>query len=354
MSSLGALKLTKPLTALAHNAGDTRARTATRMLIVGTGQRAAALAAAMSREADLVIVGAVDVEDRGELAAIRPSIPWLGHLDDVSTLALEHAVDEICVALPLRSCFDHWRRVIAIGQEVGIPVSFDFDIVGDAERVEFFANGSPAVRCNVHPTTRRLAPFAKRAFDIVVGTAALIALSPALLLGAALVKLSSPGPILFRQPRVGRGRRVFGMLKFRTMVHNAEALRAGLTDRNDASGIMFKIDNDPRLTWAGPFLRRTSLDELPQLFNVLRGEMSLVGPRPIPTWVYEQIDEPSFHRRFSVLPGMTGLWQVHGRPQEYRLMARHDLRYVDDWSFLLDLKILAKTIPAVVRREGAR
>jgi lipopolysaccharide/colanic/teichoic acid biosynthesis glycosyltransferase len=263
-------------------------------------------------------------------------------------------VDEIRVALPLRSCFDHWRRVIAIGCEVGIPVSFDFDFIGDVTRAEFCADGSPAVRCNVHPTTQRLAPFAKRAFDIVVASAALVVLSPALLFGAGLVVLSSRGPILFRQPRVGRGRRVFGMLKFRTMVHNAEALRAGLKDRNAATGIMFKIDNDPRLTWAGPFLRRTSLDELPQLFNVLRGEMSLVGPRPIPTWVYEQIDEPSFHRRFSVLPGMTGLWQVHGRPQDYRLMARHDLRYVDEWSFLLDLKILLKTPLAVIRREGAR
>jgi lipopolysaccharide/colanic/teichoic acid biosynthesis glycosyltransferase len=126
-----------------------------------------------------------------------------------------------------------------------------------------------------------------------------------------------------------------------------------LKDQNSAKGIIFKIVNDPRLTIVGPFLRRTSIDELPQLWNVLRGDMSLVGPRPLPTWVYEQIDEPRFHRRFSVLPGMTGLWQVRGRPQEYWLMAEHDLRYVREWSFWLDLKILVLTIPAVMQRKGA-
>jgi lipopolysaccharide/colanic/teichoic acid biosynthesis glycosyltransferase len=144
------------------------------------------------------------------------------------------------------------------------------------------------------------------------------------------------------------------MLKFRTMVSNAEALRSKLQGMNSATGIMFKIDRDPRLTLIGAFLRRTSIDELPQLLNVLRGEMSLVGPRPIPTWVFEQIEEASFHRRFSVLPGMTGLWQIHGRPQHYKQMAHFDLEYVDRWSFWLDLRILVRTIPAVLRRQGAR
>ncbi len=352
MASPGAIRLTRNLTAFALPTGDARARTATRTLVVGTGQRAVKLIGAMTEEPERVVVGVMDIERRPDVDSL-PSVPWLGHLDDIGTVALEHAVDEICVALPLRSCFDSWRQVIAVGREVGIPVSFDFDIIGDATRAEFSAKGGSVLRCNLHPTTRRFAPIVKRVFDIVGACAALVVLSPALLLGSALVKLSSPGPILFRQPRVGRRRRVFGMLKFRTMVPEAEALRANLKNRNDANGIMFKIQDDPRLTWAGPFLRRTSLDELPQLFNVLRGEMSLVGPRPIPTWVYEQIDEPSFHRRFSVLPGMTGLWQVHGRTQHYQVMARHDLAYVDGWSFFLDLKILVKTIPAVIRRNGA-
>lgn len=352
MDSVGTLRLTKNLTAYALPTDDARARTATRTLVVGTGQRAVKLIATMAAQRERVILGVVDIERRSDIDAM-PSVAWLGHLDDLGTVALEHAIDEICVALPLRSCFDYWRQVMTVAREVGIPVSFDFDIIGDGARAELSSKGGSLVRCNLHPTTRRFAPIAKRAFDVVGAGAALAVLSPALLLGAALVKLSSPGPILFRQPRVGRGRRVFGMLKFRTMVDDAEALRANLKDRNDANGIMFKIQNDPRLTWAGPFLRRTSLDELPQLLNVLRGEMSLVGPRPIPTWVYEQIDEPSFHRRFSVMPGMTGLWQVHGRTQHYEVMARHDLAYVDGWSFWLDLKILLKTIPAVVRRQGA-
>jgi lipopolysaccharide/colanic/teichoic acid biosynthesis glycosyltransferase len=205
----------------------------------------------------------------------------------------------------------------------------------------------------VHPSSRPHAQWAKRLFDVLVGGTALLLLSPILLTAAVLVKITSPGPILFRQPRVGRNRRTFGMLKFRTMVQNAEELRAQIEQLNDAKGIMFKIRRDPRLTSVGPLLRRTSIDELPQLLNVLRGEMSLVGPRPIPVWVYDQIHESSFHRRFSVLPGMTGLWQVHGRQQHYTAMARHDLAYVDRWSLWLDLEILARTIPAVLRRGEA-
>ncbi len=325
-----------------------------RTILVGTGQRAAKLARSLRDEQHRHIVGAVDLARLPHLWDEMPDASWLGLLSELPSLSLAHAVDEICVALPLKSCFDEWLQVSRVGRELGIPVSFHLDLASHSEWTELRALADTTLlRCNVHPSSRRYPQWAKRLFDIVVASAALLALSPLLLMAAVLVKLTSPGPILFRQPRVGRNRRVFGMLKFRTMVVNAEELRAQIEQLNDAKGIMFKIKRDPRLTRVGPLLRRTSIDELPQLINVLRGEMSLVGPRPIPVWVYEQIDEPSFHRRFSVLPGMTGLWQVHGRKQQTTEMARHDLAYVERWSLWLDLEILARTIPAVIRRGEA-
>ncbi|HEX7283358.1 MAG TPA: exopolysaccharide biosynthesis polyprenyl glycosylphosphotransferase [Vicinamibacterales bacterium] len=325
---------------------------AVRTLIVGTGRWAATVIAALGKEGNRYLVGAVDVERRPELFEMAPETPWLGDLTTLAAVAVRHAVDEICVALPLRSRFDEWLQVQAIGRELGIAVSLRFDLGDDHAAIKWVSDAMLLV-ANRHPASLGLTPAIKRAFDIVVAALALVAVSPILLAAAIAVKATSPGPIFFRQPRVGRGRRVFGMVKFRTMVQDAERLRHELKDQNSAKGIIFKIVNDPRLTIVGPFLRRTSIDELPQLWNVLRGDMSLVGPRPLPTWVYEQIDEPRFHRRFSVLPGMTGLWQVRGRPQEYWLMAEHDLRYVREWSFWLDLKILVLTIPAVMQRKGA-
>ena len=339
---------------VAQRAPERERRDCVRTLIVGTGQRAAQLAASLLQDDMRVIVGATDVERRPDLERAAPSVRWLGPLSNIRSAIVEHSADEVCVALPLRSRFDEWQHVRQVGQELGVPVSFHLDIIGRPEwtRVETVP-GLTLVRCNVHPSTGPFATWLKRVFDIVVASLVLVAVSPVLLVAAALIKITSPGPVMFKQPRVGRARRVFGMLKLRTMVPDAEARRAEIAALNDATGIMFKIERDPRLIAIGPFLRRTSIDELPQLINVLRGEMSLVGPRPIPVWVFEQIDEPSFHRRFSVLPGMTGLWQVHGRRQNYKTMAEQDLRYVDEWSLLLDLKILARTIPAVLRREGA-
>jgi exopolysaccharide biosynthesis polyprenyl glycosylphosphotransferase len=326
-----------------------------RTLLVGTGHRATRLARTLVDTHGRHIVGAVDVLLMPDLPSEMPLVPWLGSVANIEALALEHRVDEICVALPLRSCFDEWRQAQAVGRELGIPVSFHFDLMGDGSRVQVAHSGdAQLLRCGLHPASLGAAPLVKRVFDVIVASTMLLALSPILLLAALLVKATSPGPIFFKQPRVGRGRRVFGMFKFRTMVADAEKRRSEVAAMNDASGILFKIIRDPRLTSVGPLLRRTSIDELPQLFNVLRGEMSLIGPRPLPTWACEQLEEPSFNRRYSVQPGMTGLWQVHGRPQEFKLMWKYDLQYVERWSFLLDLWILARTIPAVLKRQGAQ
>jgi exopolysaccharide biosynthesis polyprenyl glycosylphosphotransferase len=193
----------------------------------------------------------------------------------------------------------------------------------------------------------------KRAFDIGVSAAILVLFLPLWLLIALASKLDSRGPVLYVDRRIGVGEREFGMLKFRTMVANAPALQSQLEDANEAAGALFKIRDDPRVTRVGRVLRRLSLDEIPQIWNVLRGEMSLVGPRPLPLRDYRLLEE--WHRaRYAVLPGMTGLWQISGRSGlDFDDLVRLDFAYLENWSIWLDITIIARTIPAVLRGRGA-
>jgi exopolysaccharide biosynthesis polyprenyl glycosylphosphotransferase len=193
----------------------------------------------------------------------------------------------------------------------------------------------------------------KRSFDVVVSAALIVLGLPLWLLVAAAVKLDSPGPVFYRDRRIGLGEREFGMQKFRTMYADAAERQQALEAVNEASGPLFKIRNDPRVTRVGRILRRYSIDELPQVFNVLRGEMSLVGPRPLPIRDYVQLED--WHRkRYLVLPGMTGLWQVSGRiALSFDELVRYDFYYLENWSIWLDISILAKTLPAVLARRGA-
>jgi lipopolysaccharide/colanic/teichoic acid biosynthesis glycosyltransferase len=176
---------------------------------------------------------------------------------------------------------------------------------------------------------------------------------PLWVLIALAIKLDSRGPILYRDLRVGLGEREFGMIKFRTMLHGAARLQERLEGRNEASGALFKIREDPRVTRVGAVLRRFSLDEMPQVLNVLRGEMSLVGPRPLPLRDFEKLE--AWHRkRYLVLPGMTGLWQISGRSElDFDDLVRLDFYYLENWSIWLDITILLKTVPAVIAHRGA-
>jgi exopolysaccharide biosynthesis polyprenyl glycosylphosphotransferase len=202
----------------------------------------------------------------------------------------------------------------------------------------------------VRPTGSRYA--LKRLLDLVAAALLLLALAPVLLLCAAAVRLSSPGPVLFRQQRVGRDGRVFSMWKFRSMTVDAEDRLASLRSLNEADGPIFKLRHDPRVTAAGRWLRTWSLDELPQLFNVLRGEMSLVGPRPLPTYEVD-LSDPWARSRLRVRPGLTGLWQVSGRHRlSFDEMVRYDVLYADNWSLAMDLRVVLRTIPAVLRGSG--
>jgi exopolysaccharide biosynthesis polyprenyl glycosylphosphotransferase len=204
------------------------------------------------------------------------------------------------------------------------------------------------------PLTEGWPMVCKRLLDIFVSSLVLIALSPLFLVVALLIKLDSIGPVFFVQERVGLSKRRFRMYKFRTMVVNAEQKQSELERVNEAVGPVFKIKNDPRVTRVGRFLRKRSIDELPQLLNVLKGDMSLVGPRPLDLRDYYGLDEDWLRRRFSVPPGITGLWQVNGRSSvPFQEWMELDLRYIDHWSFWLDVKVIAKTIPAVLKGVGA-
>jgi len=196
----------------------------------------------------------------------------------------------------------------------------------------------------------------KRPLDFVVSALVLLLLSPVYLITALLIKFTSPGPILFRQQRSGLNGRPFTIYKFRTMTTDAEARKKELEARNEMRGPVFKVTNDPRITPIGKFLRKYSIDEFPQFFNVLRGEMSLVGPRPLPIDEVKRFDDFSHRRRLSVKPGLTCTWQISGRNNviDFKDWVRLDLEYIDNWSLWLDVKILCRTVPAVLAGVGAK
>ena len=264
-------------------------------------------------------------------------------------------VDEVAIYLPLRSLHEQASAVAGLCAQHGITVRYDSDVFGlspkRAATDEFDAD--PYLG---HPRDSRDggAAVLKRVFDICSSFVLLVLLLPVLAVAACLIKLTSPGPIFFLQERIGTNKRRFHIWKFRTMVTDAESRMPELEDKNEVSGPVFKIKDDPRITPIGKYLRRSSIDELPQLFNVLKGDMSLVGPRPLPVRDFDGFNEDWQRRRFSVRPGITCLWQVQGRSSiGFEQWMELDLKYLDEWSLWLDLKILAMTIPAVVRGSGA-
>jgi lipopolysaccharide/colanic/teichoic acid biosynthesis glycosyltransferase len=192
--------------------------------------------------------------------------------------------------------------------------------------------------------------------DVIGASALLLLVSRPMAVGALVIRLTSPGPIIFSQARSGLHGRPFRMFKFRSMVTNAEQARAELESMNEMSGPVFKIKNDPRVTNFGRWMRKTSFDELPQLWNVLRGEMSLVGPRPLPLYETASFVDLTQRRRMSMRPGLTCLWQVRGRNEisDFKEWVRLDLEYIDRWSLWLDLEILFKTVPVVLLGWGAK
>jgi exopolysaccharide biosynthesis polyprenyl glycosylphosphotransferase len=327
-----------------------------RVLVVGAGMVGQELCRAIRayRWTGLELVGYVD-DDKGLQGKTCVGCPVLGALEDVGAVVSQHAVDEVILALPPRAQ-ERARQVILALQELPVNVRVVpdvFDLVFIRASVEEFA-GIPLIGLR-EPAIEGPDRIVKRLFDLVVGGLALMLFSPLMLVAALMVRIDSPGPILFRQRRIGEGGRSFQMLKFRTMRAGAEAEeQRWARETGQGPPTFFKRPDDPRITRVGHVLRRFSIDELPQLFNVLKGDMSLVGPRPELPWLVERYD-PWHRKRFAVPQGMTGWWQVNGRSDhaDYALRVEEDLYYIRNWSVWLDIRILLMTLVAVIQGEGA-
>lgn len=331
-----------------------RGRLLRRVLIVGGNADAEALYTALMTDAALGyhVVGFVGEPPMSVTLFQHP--PVMGSIDDTLRVAREVGAQGVIVvvtAVGMAAANRLARELPDAGIRVEVVTTLR-DIA--IERLELHALGRFPV-LNVQPVRRQgWRAVAKRAFDVSLAGSGLVLLAPVMGVMALAVKITSRGPILFRQERLGREGKPFKLVKFRTMVTNAEDLLIDLTEGNEADGPLFKMRRDPRVTKAGRYLRRLSLDELPQLWNVLRGEMSLVGPRPaLPCEVTGW--SPELHQRLRAKPGMTGMWQVRGRSNaSFDDYTRLDLYYVDNWSLLVDLTILVQTIPAVFFGRGAR
>jgi exopolysaccharide biosynthesis polyprenyl glycosylphosphotransferase len=328
-----------------------------RILIVGTNERAVRFARSIESKPELgyELMGFVDEEWPGREGFRATGYPIVADCEHFPQLLREHVVDEVVLALPMKSCYLQASRIATQSREQGILVhslTNIFDIgAPHSGSGDFDPDGAMTV--SSHPS-EGWPSVIKSVLDVVASAAALILLAPVFLITAIVIRWDSPGPIFFAQERVGLNKRRFRMYKFRTMIVGAEKMQADLERRNEADGPVFKIKYDPRVTRVGRFLRKFSIDELPQLINVLRGDMSLVGPRPLPVRDYKGFDKDRQRRRFSVRPGLTCLWQINGRNTvSFDHWMDLDMQYIDQWSLWLDLEILVKTIPAVVKGTGA-
>jgi exopolysaccharide biosynthesis polyprenyl glycosylphosphotransferase len=321
-------------------------------LIIGTGKRASLLRERLQNHyTPFEIIGCVDDQYCGDDPEKDRYIGPIDHLED---LLKTHPIEVVLIGLPIKSMYTDIQKVIQICELVGVESHYMQDFFDTSyARVELHSQQPKqfAVLSTVRPDPKQ---HIKRIIDFVLALVLVVLVSPLLIVVALLVRLTSAGPVFFVQERYGLNRKRFPMFKFRSMTVDAEARQAGLEQRNEAAGPVFKLKADPRITPVGAFLRRTSIDELPQLFNVLRGEMSLVGPRPLPLRDVSRFQEPWLLRRFSVRPGLTCIWQINGRSTaSFDLWVAQDLAYIDKWSLGLDLKILLMTIPAVVKGVGA-
>lgn len=276
-------------------------------------------------------------------------------IDELSTLVAHQPIDEVLVALPIDKYRPLIETIVHRCEEQGIIVRVRTEMFNLQVARSYVDNlqGLPVLTIQSGPS-ESWQLVAKRLIDIVGSAALLLALAPLFAAIILIIRLDSPGPVFFKQERVGFNKRRFRMLKFRTMVAQADMQQDALERLNEAAGPVFKIKKDPRITRIGKLLRRFSIDELPQLINVLKGDMSLVGPRPLPLRDVARIELHWHKRRFSIKPGITCLWQVNGRSDiAFDDWVRMDLDYIDKWSLGLDLLILIKTIPAVFRGPGA-
>ena len=327
-----------------------------RILIVGVNTRSVSLAQQIRAHHGwgCQVIGFVD-----DTATHAPNFEELGYelvadYKNLSNYLGKTMVDEVLVCLPIRSRSEDISDIVLICEEQGISVGMLRDLFKWTMATSAIRQFGEQTIVMVRPHSINGARAAtKRALDVLLSAFFIILLLPVLIVTALLIKLTSPGSVNFSQERVGLNKKRFRMLKFRTMVMGAEQQQAALEHINEAAGPVFKINGDPRITPIGKYLRQSSIDELPQLFNVLKGDMSLVGPRPLPLRDYAGFSEDWHRRRISVRPGITCLWQINGRDHgSFDEWVKLDLEYIDRWSLLRDFEIMLKTVPAVLRGSG--
>jgi exopolysaccharide biosynthesis polyprenyl glycosylphosphotransferase len=326
-------------------------------IIVGCGPRGSRIGKELKSRPDLgyLLLGYVDDIPAPECPLHSGKERLLGRLDELEEILRTEDVDEVFVALPVRSHYEAIAKVISHCEQLGIVARMPADLfeLNLAKAAIDYLDDHAFLTLR---TGQEGAPHlaVKRMLDVLGSTIALIVHLPMFAVIALAIKLDSRGPLFFVQERIGLARKKFRLIKFRTMVADAEQRLNELESENEVQGAAFKMRNDPRVTRVGRILRKLSLDELPQFINVLKGDMSLVGPRPLPLRDVERFNEEWQKRRFSVKPGLTCLWQVNGRHDiSFEHWMELDLQYIDNWSLKLDLEILMKTIPAVLRGSGA-
>jgi exopolysaccharide biosynthesis polyprenyl glycosylphosphotransferase len=324
------------------------------IIILGSGPRALDFSREIQQKhsTNYRVLGFVD-SPNGHHVPVDIQRAMLGSLENLDRIIMTRPVDQVLIALPVKSCYDSIQNAIAVCERAGVECQYLPDVFCSLASPEIGTLESQSiVRLKVVQDDYRI--LLKRFIDIVGAIVGLACFGLPMIVIAIAIKLTSPGPILFVHERYGLGKRRFLMYKFRTMVANAEALMPAIEHLNEAQGPVFKVRHDPRITPLGRILRKTSLDELPQLFNVLIGNMSLVGPRPLINRDVALFKDPWLMRRFSVKPGLTCLWQISGRSDTtFDQWIELDLKYIDSWSLTLDFSILVRTVPAVISCRGA-
>jgi exopolysaccharide biosynthesis polyprenyl glycosylphosphotransferase len=323
-----------------------------RVLIVGAGELGQRVGQ-MVREYNWTGLTLIGYLDDAPDSQNRKNVTWLGKVYDIRRVVQEHNISDVVVALP-QSAFGMVNDLVRIMHDLPLLVRVVPDYYSLSlyqATVEDFA-GIPMINLR-DPALNDVQRLIKRVFDIFVGSVAAMIILPLLGIVALAIKIDNPGPALFRQKRVGENGRLFDMYKFRSMVVGAENMQDDVTELNERGEIIYKKVDDPRITRVGRIIRRTSLDELPQLFNVLKGDMSLVGPRPELPFMIDYY-EPWQHTRFAVPQGMTGWWQINGRADKpLHLHTDDDIYYIKNYSLWMDIYILLKTPWVVLRGKGA-
>jgi len=327
------------------------------VVLVGSGADAVKVAHFIKQnpKKGYILKGFVDDNIDRSLFDIFPDAETLCSMSEFPEYLEKNIIDEVFIGPDSTADKKQLNDILDLCKELGVVCHIPSDRLDSGAQNSTLNRFGHVTLLSISKNKqyKNVFSFYKYLFDNLFSILMLIVLSPLFIMIALVIKICSRGPVFFVHKRIGYNKRIFNMIKFRTMVKEAEEMQERLEELNEADGPAFKIENDPRITPVGKWLRKTSLDELPQLINVLKGDMSLVGPRPLPLRDVYKIEERWQKRRFSVLPGLTCFWQVSRRyDMPFDEWARLDLHYIDNWSLWLDFKIILKTIPAVLKAKG--